>query len=141
MGIVVEPDRAYDIYRITNSVIQKSYIGLTTVGVEQRWIEHRAYAKRGAEKSHPLYQDMIDYGLDCFTITHIACCKNLEDLKRTERELIAAESTLTPLGYNLSSGGQGGFITSAKGVEYGGAFYQTHKDLAGTFKVDYGVFM
>ena len=141
MGFVFEPSRSYEIYKITNSVIQKSYIGLTTAGVEQRWIEHRAYARRGSEKSHPLYQDMLDFGLDCFTITHIACCLNLDDLKYFERQIIAQEGTLAPNGYNLSSGGQGGFITTAKGIEYNGVFYQTHKSLAEAFNIDYGVFL
>ena len=139
--IVAEIHRSFDIYRITNEIIQKSYIGLTTAGIEQRWIEHRAYAKRGAEKSHPLYEDMIDFGIDCFSVTHIACCKNLRDLKQIEKQLITQENTLTPFGYNLSSGGEGGFVTSAKGIEYSGIFYQTHKSLSDAYKVDYGVFM
>lgn len=141
MDKVIEPERAYDIYIITNLVIQKKYIGLTTTGVEQRWIEHRAYSKRGSDKGHPLYQDLLDYGVDSFTVTHIACCKNLSDLKVTERNLIAQEQTMTPNGYNLSSGGEGGFITSAKGVDYNGTYYQTHKTLAERYNVDYGVFM
>lgn len=51
------------IYKITNKVNNKCYIGKTLKTIEERWIEHcRDYLRRDEEK-RPLYSAMKKYGI------------------------------------------------------------------------------
>ena len=57
------------IYKATNTVNGKVYIGQTTRGIESRRKQHEDYARSGVPM--PLYEDMRRYGLDAFTWTVI----------------------------------------------------------------------
>ena len=59
------------IYKITNNINNKIYIGKTVGTVEKRWKEHiKDYKKRTCEK-RPLYRAMNKYGVECFSIEAI----------------------------------------------------------------------
>ena len=92
------------IYKITNTVNSKSYIGKTTRdAVKTRIRQHL----RG--KGSQLVKDAIEkYGQDAFTyeILHDGIIPEfLDDL---EKEAIAKFNTMVPHGYNLTEGGDGG---------------------------------
>ena len=53
------------IYRLTNTVNQKTYIGLTTQTLERRWRAHVNSATRGS--SCHLHNAIRKYGPDAFT--------------------------------------------------------------------------
>jgi len=94
------------IYLITNTVNGKKYIGATKISVSTRWSQHRSSAKRGSQ--YALHQAIHKYGKEAFSV------KTLETVVGTYAELMAAEiraisvhATISPAGYNLTSGGEG----------------------------------
>ena len=58
------------IYKITNIINQKSYIGLTTRTVEEHWQEHLRAMQNYKEK-RPLYSALYKYGISNFTVETI----------------------------------------------------------------------
>ena len=62
------------IYKITNKINDKIYVGKTLDTIENRWREHKNdYQKRRNEK-RPLYSAMRKYGIDNFFIEKIEEC-------------------------------------------------------------------
>ena len=91
------------IYKITNKINNKIYIGLTTTSLVNRWNSHK-----GAAKSNPrhLYCSMRKYGVENFEIEQIDEASTLEELGQLERKYIAQYNSKNPeIGYNLSAGG------------------------------------
>ncbi len=99
-------DRPSVIYKITNSVNGKCYIGVTYRGIEKRLDEHWRDARKG--QTRHLQRAMMKYGRDAFSIEKIADAVNKREAIAIERGTIAAHGTLSPRGYNLSMGGDGG---------------------------------
>ena len=91
------------VYKITNTINDKVYIGITD-NLERRWHEHKKEAKSNLNR--PLYHAMNKYGIDQFTITPICSTLTREDLGTLEQRLIKEHNTMTPNGYNLTSGGE-----------------------------------
>ncbi len=90
------------VYRITDHVSHKYYIGLTTTTLANRWHDHRGDARSGRK---PLNIAMREIGIENFTIEAIATCRTLSDLRSTEITIIRQDNTLVPNGYNRSRGG------------------------------------
>ena len=59
------------IYKITNTINQKSYIGKTINSIAERWKEHKKDSKRSYCKDRPLYRAMNKYGIENFTIEQV----------------------------------------------------------------------
>lgn len=97
-----EPDtRIRYIYRITNKVNGKIYIG-QTVEPNKRWYQHRRDA------AHPtmiIHHAIKKYGADAFIFEVIASCKTWEDANEVETLLVSQYDSLVPNGYNVSFGG------------------------------------
>lgn len=64
------------IYKITNSINGKVYIGLTTVTLEARW---RGHIRDSRVCDRHLYRSMRKYGLENFIIEEI---DNTDDFKK-----------------------------------------------------------
>ena len=64
------------IYKITNDVNEKVYIGKTLRSVEKRWKEHIQDSKREHTENRPLYRAMNKYGIDNFHIETIEECSD-----------------------------------------------------------------
>jgi len=93
------------IYKITNTINLKLYIGLTTVSLKERWSGHKAAANNGTNKH--LYNSMRYYGIDKFKIEEIDQAKTLQELGEKERYYIKLYETQNPdKGYNLTAGGE-----------------------------------
>jgi group I intron endonuclease len=86
------------IYRITNIITKKSYIGKTTKSIDERFQRHKYNAKYGS-KTH-LHRSMRKHGCDNFIIETI---EQTENLNEREQYWI---STLSPE-YNMTTGGEG----------------------------------
>ena len=99
--------KQFSIYCITNGVNGKRYIGLTTTSIKKRWSIHTFYAKNGSTTA--LGCAIRKYGGENFIIEHILCCSSWEDLKKSEIYIIEARNTFSPIGYNLTKGGDGVF--------------------------------
>lgn len=94
------------IYKIFCPISQKSYIGLTTDSLSQRWSNHVCQATRTLSKML-LHKAIRKYGREAFSAVEISRHDTLEDASQTEREAIGAHRTLAPAGYNLADGGMG----------------------------------
>lgn len=93
------------IYKITNLVNNKIYIGQTIVSISERWTNH-CYPKSNCIA---LRNAISKYGKDNFKIEQIDQAQNQEELDRKEQEWISKlQSTNPTIGYNLLSGGSGG---------------------------------
>lgn len=88
------------IYKITNKVNGKSYIGQTRYTIEFRWRQHQH------KKDNTYFHNAIKkYGIDNFSIEVLEEC-NVEDLNSREIFYIAKYDTFHN-GYNLTLGGDG----------------------------------
>ena len=93
------------IYKATNSVSGKIYIGKTVNTLQQRISEHKRHSKNGAMTFHKAIQK---YGFDSFEFTILFECEDAELLTNKEIELIKQfNSTNKKIGYNSSIGGDG----------------------------------
>lgn len=93
------------IYKITNTINQKAYIGKTVNSIEQRWKEHRKDYKRKQCEKRPLYDAMNKYGIENFTIELIEEV-DIKELSDKEVYWIGYYDTYKN-GYNATLGGDG----------------------------------
>lgn len=92
------------IYKITNTLNNKIYVGQTTRNIAERWREHRS--KSAPSDGTYLHNAIAKYGEDNFIIEEIDNCPDAL-LNDKEREWIAILDTMYPHGYNLTIGGEG----------------------------------
>ena len=91
------------IYKITNDINGKIYIGKTEQTIEIRFKEHCKDSKRETEEKRPLYQAMNKYGVEHFHIELVEETDNPE-----EREIYWIEYFGSfKYGYNATLGGDG----------------------------------
>jgi group I intron endonuclease len=95
------------IYKATNKLNQKSYIGKTERTFGIRLAEHIRDAKKENITSY-FHRALRKYGIDNFELTILAETDNLIELSNLEVEFIAKLNTLKPNGYNITEGGTGG---------------------------------
>ena len=93
------------IYKITNDINGKIYIGKTLSTIEQRFKEHcQDYLKERNEK-RPLYNAMKKYGIEHF---HISIIEECDESILSEREIFWIDKLNTYYtGYNATLGGDG----------------------------------
>lgn len=98
--------KTYYIYKITNNVSGKSYIGQTTRDDPSvRWTEHK---KPSRGKVSALSSAIKKYGSDSFSFELIDIAETVESLNAKEIFYISFFNTLSPSGYNLTVGGLNG---------------------------------
>lgn len=90
------------IYKITNRVNNKVYIGQTKYTVEHRWKQHlRALREK---RQYALYKAMSKYGIENFSIDQL---EEVDIDKLDEREIFwIAKYDSFKSGYNMANGGQ-----------------------------------
>lgn len=93
------------IYKITNLVNGKAYIGKTTFTIERRFQQHKEDYKKEINKNRPLYKAMNKYGIKNFIIEEIGNYSD-EQLNEKEIEYIKFFDTYYN-GYNATLGGDG----------------------------------
>jgi group I intron endonuclease len=98
---------AFEVYVIKNTKNDKLYIGVTTKGVDNRFKQHVWQSRKG-RKTSALYFAMNKYGSDSFYVERLCSCDTFEEMNDMEVKLIAEMNTLSPNGYNLTSGGDAG---------------------------------
>lgn len=112
-----EPDRFCEIYKITNLVNGKIYVGQAVSHI----LNHRRYRPYGREgrfrchvseafskkknQSHYLNNAMKKYGVNSFNVELIEYC-TLENSDDVEKHYINELQSLYPNGYNLKNGGK-----------------------------------
>lgn len=95
------------IYKITNTINGKAYIGQTVQTLQQRMCKHKQRMKNGAKM--PLYCAFRKYGLEAFNIEVIDIANSAEELNEKEIFWIEHFNSFHPNGYNLTRGGAGTF--------------------------------
>lgn len=101
------------VYKITNKLDQKCYIGIT-VDLEERWKQHRLYGTSDSkyykkyQKTYPLYIAIQKDGLSNFTFEIIKDnVLTLKELGELERKYIKEfHSHISEHGYNQTWGGE-----------------------------------
>jgi len=93
------------IYKITNSLNNKCYIGQTKRNPLLRWYEHKFYADKKVKYKSALYNAIQKYGINCFSF---------EILEETENEILDEKEIYYinifdsfHNGYNNTVGGNG----------------------------------
>jgi group I intron endonuclease len=94
------------IYKITNKINNKIYIGQTRLSLEERWKAHIKKAQQYPNRY--LYDAMNHYGYENFIIEKIEECLNDELDLREQYWISFYNSTDPDIGYNLTNGGGGG---------------------------------
>ena len=91
------------IYKITNNINNKIYIGKTEFSIEKRFAEHCSDAFRDRNEKRPLYAAMRKYGIENFEISLIEETNSPE-----EREIYwISYYDSYKNGYNATLGGDG----------------------------------
>lgn len=91
------------IYKITNLINNKSYIGKTTFTIEKRFKEHKENTNRYLNR--PLYRAFRKYGVDNFSIEVV---EEVDISELSNREIYWIEHYHTySNGYNATFGGEG----------------------------------
>ena len=91
------------IYKITNKINKKCYIGQTMVDLNKRWKAHKK------ENSNCIYlkRAFNKHRVENFNFELVCICFD-EDLDKYEIEYMEKYNSLVPNGYNLRLGGNNG---------------------------------
>jgi len=87
------------IYKATNQINDKSYIGQTTKKLSKRIYNHQK-----SKRNLPFYNAISKYGIKNFTWEVLEKCDNQKQLNEMEFHYIKQYNTLSPNGYNLTQG-------------------------------------
>lgn len=96
------------IYKITNTLNQKSYIGQTITKLSERFAKHK-YLANHPEQQHNvsyIHRAIHKYGIENFTFETVEQIDN-SLLNEREKYWIQYYNTFVPDGYNLTKGGDG----------------------------------
>ena len=91
------------IYKITNDINDKIYIGKTEYSIEKRFKEHCQDSKREHCEKRPLYNAMNKYGIEHF---HIEPIEETNEPEEREKYWIQYYGSFK-YGYNATMGGDG----------------------------------
>jgi len=93
------------VYKITNLINGKTYIGQTVRSVEDRWKEHcKPCMKRRSYVANAIQK----HGKDNFYVEELRKADSQSELDLLEKSYISSTDSLYPNGYNLAVGGKGG---------------------------------
>ena len=95
----------YIVYKLTNSINGKIYIGITCRSVSDRWSEHKKRAREGVRNSR-LYAAIRKYGPEAFAREVVVTANSDEEVRNLERRYIQEFNSFNA-GYNSNLGGHG----------------------------------
>jgi group I intron endonuclease len=96
------------IYKITNLLNGKIYVGQTVRSLKLRWRQHRS----AFSDKMPISKAMFKYGKENFTIEQIDIANNLEELNKKEEHWISTLNSVDKdIGYNVRRGGKNSTLT------------------------------
>lgn len=98
------------IYKITNNITGKSYIGQTQFFLEFRWKQHLCESRIN-RKPNKFRNAIRKYGIECWKFEIIEVVECFDDLNKKEQYWISFFDAMK-CGYNSTSGGEGGRIIS-----------------------------
>jgi group I intron endonuclease len=96
----------YKLYQITNTVNEKSYIGITKLSINERWQVHISNSRK---PKYPLHHAIAKYGSELFSITILEENADRKYISGLEESTIQRLKThISENGYNVAMGGFGG---------------------------------
>lgn len=104
------------IYKITNKINGKVYIGQTTTDIESRWNKHKyaCYNPNSDTYNTKFYRGIRKYGFNNFTVELVEQCNDSE-LNDKEQYWIQFYNSYSK-GYNSTIGGEGGTKYSTQDI-------------------------
>ncbi len=96
-----------EIYKITNTVNSKVYVGKTTKTAQERWKTHCASAF-SENSQHYIHRAMRKYGAAVFVVSTLASADSLDELNALEIAFIQQLDSMNK-GYNMTRGGDAGW--------------------------------
>lgn len=120
------------IYKITNDINDKIYIGKTLSSIENRFKEHISDSTRQHFEKRPLYNAMNKYGSDHFSISLIEEIP-MDQLSEREKYWIKQYNSYRD-GYNATLGGEGKQLFNYDDIVAGFLSGKLIKDLAVEFE-------
>lgn len=105
------------IYKITNLINQKSYIGKSK-NIEERWKQHLRPSSWDREPNKLLYKAFKKYGINNFSFEIIEILENYNQSNQRQQYWINKLNTYTD-GYNATLGGDGGVTVLDPRKKYG----------------------
>ena len=94
------------IYKITNNLNGKIYIGKTNFTIEKRWKEHCQDYQKDCLNKRPLYSAMKKYGIENFFIEEVERLETPQQAEEREKYWIEYYGSFK-YGYNATKGGDG----------------------------------
>lgn len=95
------------IYKITNKINGKVYIGQTVQYSTRRISNHKYYLRHNKHYATHMQRAWNKYGEDSFTFEHIDKASNIDELNEKEQYWIAFYKSIDPnFGYNSDRGGK-----------------------------------
>lgn len=91
------------IYKVTNIINGKIYIGQTKQSLIRRWKQHV-----NNKDNAPFHNAIRKYGAENFTVEQIDVACSSEELNLKEIRWISYYNSIFPYGYNMTTGGQEG---------------------------------
>ena len=89
----------YKVYKLTSLDTNKSYIGVTSKEVEERWLDGDGY-----KNQEYFYSDILKYGWDRFSKEVLYQCNEFTESREKEKYYIETYNTVYPNGYNVLKG-------------------------------------
>jgi group I intron endonuclease len=102
--------KTYIVYKITNKINGKKYIGKTEYSLEHRWNRHLSSARNGSK--FRFHSAIRKYGEDCWDLSVIETYQTEDEnlINEKESHFINLFESDTKKGYNATSGGTGGWM-------------------------------
>lgn len=91
------------IYKITNTINNKIYIGQTSRSIKERWNRHR-WTSTIQNPRMPISAAIKKYGKENFKIEQIITCVSLDHMNFMEIYYTNVFNAWSPYGYNLKAG-------------------------------------
>lgn len=117
------------VYKITNLVIGKIYIGQTTKTPPEKRLKHHFYDAMNRKSKCYIHRSMWKYGIQNFIFEIVCYAFNDDALNEMEKHFIKLYKSNNPeFGYNLTEGGGGvsGYRHTEDSKQKGGL---THKNI------------
>lgn len=111
--------KVFSIYRVTNTINNKKYIGFTASEPKQRFEEHRWQTNPKYKNHSYLHRAMFKHGYVNFKFEVIYQSTDRKHALEMEQAFIAEYDTFGENGYNLTIGGEGtcGYVRSQETIE------------------------
>ena len=102
--------KTFIVYKITNKINGKSYIGKTEYSLEHRWNRHLSSARNGSK--FRFHSAIRKYGETCWDLSIVETYKTEDEnfINQKEEHFIKLFESDTKKGYNATSGGTGGWM-------------------------------